>query len=102
MSTFSDRYTGQPSPGATLPLPCNGVRYAARESALPAALLTRLHRAPLTTGQVIEFLGFTDSPVMRKLIARELISHGFDRQVRRVPEIFGAHAQVWIPGRERL
>ena len=101
MTTFSERYTGQPSPGAALPLPCNGVRAESAVGPIPAAVLEELRAAPLTTGMVIGRLGYLDSPVMRKMVARELQSLGFQAQLRRSEWSPSDLVRVWVPAAER-
>ena len=100
MTGFLERYTGQPSPGASIPLPIAPRHDPQTSSTIPPNLLATLRITPITTGQVLGRLGFLDSPIMRKLVARELQALGFEAKPSREPGSF-AVIKRWTHHGER-
>jgi hypothetical protein len=99
MTRFIERYTGQPSPGATLPLPVSPQNDRQTSSSIPDSLLAALRVMPMSTGQVIGRLGFIDSLVMRKMVDRELQTLGFEKKAEREQGTF-AVVKRWFPRAE--
>lgn len=82
MASHPPRYTGQPSPGASIPLPVTGSGWAPGEPLIPQEIIDHIRGGtPLTTEEVASCIDHTVSLVA---VARELRGLGFEKHRARL------------------